>query len=89
MIIFLEALGMRNILLTCIFGALGVIFLCAVIYLARRFLIKVESDKLAVAKMEFEALRQIQVAEDNKFNAAQQRYESQTKLKASYKDRKL
>ena len=40
-VVFLEALGLRNVLLTCIFGALGVIFLCGVIYIARRYLLQV------------------------------------------------
>lgn len=81
-----EALGMRNVLLTCIFGALGVIFLCGVIFMARKFLLQVERDKMAELDRQMSAKR----AEESKLSEAQRRYESQSnKLQASYNDRKM
>lgn len=81
-----EALGLRNILLTVIFGALGVIILCAIIYLSRRFLLQVENDR----KAELEEERRQKEAQENILSQAKERYESQSnKIKASYTDRKL
>ena len=47
-IILSEKLGLCNVLLTCIFGALGVIFLCRVIYHVRRYVMKMRKDEKAL-----------------------------------------